>query len=325
MKKIFLIAFTFISLASFGQKMKYGLYRIDSLRGSIPAITGDTTTYKPVIMGSDGRYKKMDRWPSSTSGVTTMAAVGSSPNANGASISGNTLTMQPASASQPGVVSTAQQTFAGPKLFSGGVQIQGTLGTPVGTGLEMAYTGSVGLIQVYNRTGSAYLPINLSGLTINLQVEGTTKLETHSSGIRIPASGYVNLGATAGSSGYGFRDNSGAMEYKNSGGAWTAFGTYARTTVPNSSNYTATGYGVYKLQDLASTNRTFTLPSPVDGKVLIIIVENTDATYDWTWSGNIVEPDGNGASSGTLLKGTAYTLIGETGTAWFIISKYTTP
>jgi hypothetical protein len=43
-------------------------------------------------------------------------------------------------------------------------------------------------------------------------------------GILLPASDYINFGATAGTSGYGFRDNSGTVEFKNSGGAWTAFG-----------------------------------------------------------------------------------------------------
>jgi hypothetical protein len=47
------------------------------------------------------------------SGVTTMAAIGASPNANGATISGTTLNLQPASASFGGVVTTLAQTFAG--------------------------------------------------------------------------------------------------------------------------------------------------------------------------------------------------------------------
>jgi hypothetical protein len=36
----------------------------------------------------------------------------------------------------------------------------------------------------------------------------------------ITASGYVSFGTTGGSSGYGFRDNGGTMQMKNSGGAW---------------------------------------------------------------------------------------------------------
>jgi hypothetical protein len=49
--------------------------------------------------------------------VTTMAAIGAAPNANGALISGNTLTLEPASASFGGVVTTGAQTFAGVKTM----------------------------------------------------------------------------------------------------------------------------------------------------------------------------------------------------------------
>ncbi len=51
------------------------------------------------------------------SGVDTLADIGSTANACGASISGTTLTLQPASASFGGVVSTTTQTFAGAKTF----------------------------------------------------------------------------------------------------------------------------------------------------------------------------------------------------------------
>jgi parallel beta-helix repeat protein len=54
-------------------------------------------------------------------GVTTLAAIGSSPNANGATISSSTLTLQPASASFGGVVTTGTQTFAGAKTFNDGI------------------------------------------------------------------------------------------------------------------------------------------------------------------------------------------------------------
>lgn len=52
-------------------------------------------------------------------GVTTMAAVGSTPSANGASISGVTLTLQPADATHPGVVTTGTQSFGGAKTVGG--------------------------------------------------------------------------------------------------------------------------------------------------------------------------------------------------------------
>lgn len=41
----------------------------------------------------------------------------------------------------------------------------------------------------------------------------------------MPASAYLNYGSTAGSAGYGIRDNAGTMEYKNSDGSWTGIGS----------------------------------------------------------------------------------------------------
>lgn len=51
-------------------------------------------------------------------GVFTVGPFGSSPNANGASVSGGTLTLQPADGTHPGGVSILAQTLAGAKTFS---------------------------------------------------------------------------------------------------------------------------------------------------------------------------------------------------------------
>lgn len=51
--------------------------------------------------------------------TVTLAAVGSSPNANGASISSDqVLTLQPVDATHPGILTTGAQTIAGAKTFS---------------------------------------------------------------------------------------------------------------------------------------------------------------------------------------------------------------
>ncbi len=57
-----------------------------------------------------------------------------------------------------------------------------------------------------------------------------------STGVLLPASDYINFGTTAGTSGYGFRDNSGAMEFKNSGGSWAAIAS-ASTVAPIDATY----------------------------------------------------------------------------------------
>lgn len=51
-------------------------------------------------------------------GDVTLAAVGSSPNANAASLSGQVLNLQPADGTNPGVLTTGTQTIAGTKTFS---------------------------------------------------------------------------------------------------------------------------------------------------------------------------------------------------------------
>lgn len=64
----------------------------------------------------------------SNSGDVTLAAVGSTPAAAGASLSAQVLTLQPADGSQPGVVTTAAQTFAGIKTFSSVPVFSGGIG-----------------------------------------------------------------------------------------------------------------------------------------------------------------------------------------------------
>ena len=76
------------------------------------------------------------------SGVTTLAAIGSSPNANGATISGSILNLEPASASFGGVVTTGTQTFAGAKTFNSDV-VANTITVGLGSG-SVATTTALG-------------------------------------------------------------------------------------------------------------------------------------------------------------------------------------
>lgn len=56
-------------------------------------------------------------------GVSAMTAVGSTPNANGATISGSNLTLQPADATHPGDLTSGAQTIGGAKTFPDGVTV----------------------------------------------------------------------------------------------------------------------------------------------------------------------------------------------------------
>lgn len=58
---------------------------------------------------------------SSGAGINTLAAVGAAPNANGGVIAGNTLTLEPADRTHPGVLTETTQSIGGDKDFFGAV------------------------------------------------------------------------------------------------------------------------------------------------------------------------------------------------------------
>jgi hypothetical protein len=73
-------------------------------------------------------------------GDVTLAAIGATPNANGGSLSGQVLNLQPADASFGGVVSTGAQSFAGDKTFVDFIEAQSELFGAIET--DAASTGS---------------------------------------------------------------------------------------------------------------------------------------------------------------------------------------
>lgn len=93
----------------------------------------------------------------------TLSAVGASPNANAATLTGQVLNLEPASASFPGVVTTGTQSFAGDKTFTGAISASNLSGTN---------TGNVTLTAVGatpNANGAS-----LSGQALTLQPANTT-------------------------------------------------------------------------------------------------------------------------------------------------------
>jgi hypothetical protein len=71
----------------------------------------------------NGAWKDCD---TAGSGVTSLSAIGATPNANGATITGSVLNLQPANGSFGGVVTTGTQTFAGDKTFTGTLSLTST-------------------------------------------------------------------------------------------------------------------------------------------------------------------------------------------------------
>lgn len=64
--------------------------------------------------------------------LLTLGAVGAVPSANGASVSGQVLTLQPADATHPGLMTTVNQSFSGIKNFNGNIFAANLSGTNSG-------------------------------------------------------------------------------------------------------------------------------------------------------------------------------------------------
>jgi hypothetical protein len=106
-------------------------------------------------------------------GDVTLGAVGSTPNANGATLTGQVWNAQPADATYPGVVTASAQTFAGSKMFAAPITLTpsalGTCGTAPNTeGTVVAVAGVTTVptkmcFCTYTPTGTTYAWQNITG------------------------------------------------------------------------------------------------------------------------------------------------------------------
>lgn len=107
-----------------------------------------------------------------SNGVTTIGAFSATAIANGASITGNTLTLGVGDATTPGMVSTVAQTFTGDKTFNDDVLVSGTYNGNTFTGSELTF--SAASTSVVQSAASQQMLLNgQNGLTV--QTNGTTR------------------------------------------------------------------------------------------------------------------------------------------------------
>lgn len=109
--------------------------------------------------------------------------------------------------------------------------------------VTILFAGSIGLASAW--TGPSYAPPNNNvsapvnvGTTAQVKNGGLSvnSLAVFGNSILSGSSLYLNFGVTAGTSGYGIRDNGGTMEFKNSTGAWAAMST-SSTAVSGTTSY----------------------------------------------------------------------------------------
>ncbi len=123
-------------------------------------------------------------------GNVTLTNVGASPSADGATLSGQALTLQPADATHPGLVTTGSQTLAGSKSFSGVLNADG--------GIDRSTSGTLTI----GATNSSTINIGNSGATVNIQgitiYENTPQLLVADPLITVNSGGGIASGQNSG-------------------------------------------------------------------------------------------------------------------------------
>lgn len=134
-------------------------------------------TYASITVNAKGLVTAAS---SGSAPVTTIGTFGSTPNSGGASISSNTLTLQPADGTNPGGVSTTTQTIAGAKTFSnvvaipaGAVNAVSLQAGTAGTGLWFPTAAS---IMAFSSGGAESWRTNASGIAIGTTAAQTARL-----------------------------------------------------------------------------------------------------------------------------------------------------
>ena len=255
-------------------------------------------------------------------GVTTLAAIGSTPNANGATISGTTLNLEPASATYGGVVTTGAQTFAGAKTFSPAVTAAtnlaiGTKFTPTLTavadadilvGLDINPTFSNGSYDAITNYGLRVQGIGIGlgsgGITTNTAV-GTGVLINNFNGSKNTGLGYLTLVANiSGIENTGIGTNS--LNRTSTGSNNTAIGS-------NSGDKLTTGAKNIFVGSLAGSKIATGTTSNTTGANSVLIGYDVRPAADGE-TNEIVISGYTGSGIGMIGKGSNTTTIGNSAT-----------
>jgi hypothetical protein len=161
---------------------------------------GTSGTGTRLAKGTDGQVltlaSGLPSWVAPT-GVTTMAAIGSTPNANGATISGVNLNLQPANASFGGVVTTGVQTFAGVKTFSSDISVnENKFGR--GAGSTGSRNIAIGINPLNsNTTGTWNTAVGAYALQLNTTSSSNTAIGNEAISNAIPGNNNTGIGSRA--------------------------------------------------------------------------------------------------------------------------------
>jgi hypothetical protein len=254
MKKllILLLLLPFFAKAQTPYQLNY-----DSIRVNKTAGTGGTSLYGKVYLKNvsaravgdsiltvvNGRIFKV---PYNAS-VLSVGAIGASPNANAATISGTVLNLEPASASFGGVVTTGTQTFAGDKSWIGKQSI--TYGASTAAALAVSHTADARAISALaNTSGSLgvapFAAINLGeGRLAEFSNSAGTKVQIYNNGTIITDGklGVLNTPLGTGGTDSVIVKNYLSTEFRTVGTTGTGSAVFSDAPTLTSATFTSTG------------------------------------------------------------------------------------
>jgi hypothetical protein len=100
---------------------------------------------------------------------------------------------------------------------------------------------------MFNSDGTNFFLNNWETGYFGFQTEGTERFRIASTGLGlVQNNSYLNFGSTLGTTGYGFRDYDGVLEYKNNNGSWTPFP--AAPSIPGNTEYWIRPTGNYYIR-----------------------------------------------------------------------------
>ena len=238
--------------------------------------------------------------------VTSLAAFGSSANTNAAIISGNILTLEPASANYPGGVSITTQTFAGSKTLGANVSDSTTIGTTSSiavhqinggiynttTTISSNYTvdsATTDYIIYANTVSNAItitLPVPTNGR--NLIVEGKSGTSAINNITIIPhASELIN-----GISSFIISQNYGSIRLTSDGTNWfvqsiipnVAAMLYLSQALTESAGATTINWANGNIFTLTlNANLTISFLNAISGQTIVVRITNTSSNYTVIW------------------------------------------
>lgn len=216
-------------------------------------------------------------------GDVTLTAVGAAPNADGASLSGQVLTLQPADGANPGLLTSGTQTIGGDKTLTGMISALNLSGVNTGdvTLLGENYLSILGQVITAN-------PVNLSGSNatgVLPEIHGGTNQNTYVLGDTLYASAANTLAKLSG-------NTTSTKKFLRQTGTGVVSAAPAWDTVTASD---IPGSALTKTDD---TNVTLTL----GGSPATALLNAASLTLGWTGQLSIAR---GGTNSGTALSGSS--------------------